>query len=283
LKSPLTIMGGKTYMLKYLIPLIPKHKTYVEVFAGSAQLFFAKDPSLIEVVNDVHGNMINFYKVLRSEKRFKKLVKLCNLTPHSREQFYKCRSSLSEGSSVIRAWKFFTVVRQCFSGRISSPSWGRSVTECTNGRANAVDQYLKAIERLPEAHSRMQDAQIENQDFRKIIKAYDRKSTFFYLDPPYIMDTRHGNDKYNHEMSDKDHKDLISLLLDLKGKALISGYNHRIYSKLEKAGWNKQEFIKISYAAASTKQSGLLGKGSKVLQARTEVIWYNYSLPKKNQ
>jgi DNA adenine methylase len=277
MKSPLTIFGGKTYMLKHLLSLIPEHRTYVEVFSGAARLFFFKEPSRVEVVNDIHSDIVNFFKVLRDEQKFKQLYFLSKMTPHSREQFYECRSTLEISDDVERAWKFFVIVRQCFSGRIKSPSWGRSVTESTGGMANAVHQWLSAIERLPEAHERLTKVHIEHQDFKKILSAYDRDTTFFYLDPPYIQASRQGKDRYNYELTDEDHKQLVSILLRLEGKILLSGYSHPIYQPLEDAGWTRLDFNKTSFAAARTQQSGLLGAGCITeKQQRIESVWMNY-------
>lgn len=281
MRAPLTIMGGKRYMLKHILPLIPKHTTYIEVFAGAALLFFAKEPSSVEVLNDIDDNITNFYTVLRNYGKATRLFFLANLTPHSRSAFIECRTALNIcDNDVMRAWRFFVLARQCFSGRIKSPSWSKSVQESTGGMANAVHQWLSSIERLPEAHQRLKAAHIEHNDFRKILAGYDRKGSFFYIDPPYILDTRYGNDKYSYEMSDDDHRDLVDILLRLEGKALVSGYDHDIYTVLETHGWEKRVYAQTSFAAARTRQTGLLGEGCiKSTQKRQECLWLNYTVP----
>ena len=129
-------------------------------------------------------------------------------------------------------------------------------------------RWVRAIDRLSEISARFMRVQIENKDFREIIKQYDRPTTFFYLDPPYVSGTRKSAKVYAHEMADKDHQDLVDLLLNMKGKAMLSGYDTEIYRPLEEAGWEKHTF------KASCSTSTLAAKDKSYEEkCREECVW----------
>ncbi len=281
LRSPIRYFGGKGNMVNRLLKYIPPHKIYVEVFGGAGALLFAKEPAGNEIYNDIDGDLVNLFKVLKDEKQFEKFYKLVSLTPYSREEYYYCYEHYKqEEDNVKRAYMFFVVLRQGFVGYISK-SWGYSINPIHHNMGAVVSRYLSIIEMLPEIHQRIMRVQVENDDFRKIIPRYDTPNTFFYLDPPYIPHTRkHG--KYQYEMSYEDHIDLINLILGVKGKVMLSGYPNDLYKKLEDNGWLKVEFKTACYAAGRTRFTRILGKGSAITkQPRTEAIWMNYKLDDK--
>jgi len=273
MRSPIWWFGGKGMMTKKLLPLIPEHKTYVEPFGGGASLLLAKKPSPVEVYNDVDSGLVNFFKVLSDPKLFERFYRKVAVLPYSRELYNECRESWQEcEDSVERAVRWFVVARQSFSGRFGA-SWSFAVTKSARGMAGRASWWLSAIEQLPEIHTRLQRVQIEHNDFRKVIKAYDTPETFFYLDPPYVHLTR-SSSRYQHELSDADHKDLIELLKNIKGKVLLSGYDNPLYEDL---GWHKKQWQTVCHAAGKTRAAKIQGKGSaKKMQPRTECVWMNY-------
>ena len=185
-RSPIYWFGGKGKFVSKLLPCIPSHKIYCEVFGGGASLLFAKFPSQNEIYNDIDGRLINFYRILRDPIKFKKLYKLLQLTPYSREEYNYCKNNYDqEKEDIMKAYMFFVMARQCFGGRIGS-AWGYSITE-SHG---AVSKWLSIIKLLPQIHKRLIRVSIENDDFRKILWRYDTPNTFFYLDPPYVMNAR---------------------------------------------------------------------------------------------
>jgi DNA adenine methylase len=117
--------------------------------------------------------------------------------------------------------------------------------------------------------------QIENRDFREILKLYDTPDTLFYLDPPYVLETRRDPDtKYTYEMTLDDHKDLVQLLLQIQGKAVLSGYQHEVYTPLEQSGWVRHDFLTGCHAAGRTRATGILGEGAALKkQPRVESVW----------
>jgi DNA adenine methylase len=136
--------------------------------------------------------------------------------------------------------------------------------------SRSVSGWLSCIERLPEIHERLRSVQVEQDDFRHVIARFNRPGVFMYADPPYVADTRTGG-KYVVEMSDQDHRDLIGLLLDFKGKVLLSGYANPLYEPLETAGWRRVDICVKLDAAMKT------GEGT--ADTRIETIWMNYDPP----
>lgn len=261
-------------MSNILLKYLPPHKTYIEVFGGSGGLLFAKEPSPVEVYNDFDDNLTTFFSVLRDEKKFKKLYKMLALTPYSRADYRKCFLKLKNRdfqNDVERAYCTFIKFRMAFSGKPTTLGWSYSVSHSCRKMASAVSRWLSSIDSLPEFHLRLSTVQIENLDFRKLIPVYDYKDAFFYLDPPYVKDTRKNKNVYLYEMEISDHEELVSLLLNLKGKALLSGYDHSVYEPLEKAGWNKA----ISSKRCSSINSRIVSNSR---PNRIECLWFNYSI-----
>jgi len=265
-------------MVNKLLPLVPKHHTYVEVFGGAANLLLAKDPSPVEVYNDIDSGLVNFFRVIRDKDKFKRFYEQVMLIPYSREEYYYCRDTWrDEEDDILRAVKWFVAARQTFSGKLGA-GWGYNVIGSSKGMAKRVSDWFLSIELLPEVSQRLLRVQIEHNDFRKILKAYDTEETFFYLDPPYVLETRKCK-AYEHEMSLKDHEDLVDLLLHVEGKAILSGYEHNIYKSLEQAGWIKIKIEARCRATGTTKGTKYLqNKENREKLKRTECVWLNYNV-----
>ena len=273
MRSPIWWFGGKGPMTAKLLKLIPPHRIYVEPFGGGASILFAKEPSQIEVYNDLDSGLVNFFRVLRDPKKFEKLHRLVYLTPYSREEYCFCRDTWQQcEDDVERAYRWFVVARMSFSGRFGS-SWSFGVTKSCRGMAGKCSQWLTTIEYLPEIHRRLMQVQIEHRDFREIFKIYDTPDTFFYCDPPYVPDTRRGG-QYKHEMTLQDHQELVEILLQIKGKVILSGYSHAVYAPLEQNGWKLLNYKTACHAVGRTRATGILGDGAALeKQARIESVW----------
>lgn len=278
---PFAWLGGKVRMAKRLLPLLPAHHTYVEPFAGSAALLFAKPPSPVEVINDRDEGIVNFFRVLRDPDSFRRFKRLVTLTPYARTEYLRARATWVEcADAVERAWAWFIVARMSFGGCFGS-SFGTCISTSSRGMAAEVSSYLGAIERLPEVAARVLRVQVENQDWRVILKRYDTPETFFYLDPPYLPETRRDGG-YRYELSAGDHEEMVERLLALQGKAILSGYDAPLYDRLTAAGWQKRAYHLTCNVAGRTRASGLLGPGAvKARQSRTEMVWANFPLPVK--
>lgn len=180
---------------------------------------------------------------------------------------------MSYKDCVERAYKWFISIRMSFSA--CAKGWSYTVATGRRGMAESVFTYLAALDRFPKTHNRLQNVIIELLDFRNLIKKYDTPSTLFYLDPPYISTTRKAPNVYKHEMSIEDHQDLIDILLNIKGHAVLSGYNNEIYTPLEKAGWYRQDFDTYCRAPRKIKSKESF---TNVKPKRTESIWTSFKV-----
>jgi len=181
IKTPISYYGGKINMLPYILPLIPEHKVYVEPYFGGGAVFRAKTPSKVEIVNDIDGNVVNFYEVLK--KNFPALQSKIDITLHSRDTYRKAlliyqMPWLFRDDNVIRAWAFYVATNQGFVHRIGSRACDKQKKAQTI--RNKVDQFS---EKLSE---RLRLTQIESHPAHKVMLSRDSEDTFFYLDPPYI-------------------------------------------------------------------------------------------------
>jgi DNA adenine methylase len=274
-KSPLNYFGGKNNKINILLKFIPPHKIYVEPFGGSGALLFAKEPSETEVYNDIDSNLVNFFRVLRDPEKWEKLYQLLLLTPYSREEFNFCRKNYDDENidEIEKARRYFVKIRQSFGG--TGDGWGYSLT------VNHASIGFSIIDLFPEFHQRIRNVQIENLDFRKIFEKYDTPDTFFYCDPPYIPETRRARE-YQFELSEDDHRQLVDILLKLKGMVLLSGYKHPIYNPLEENGWERKDFVWVCEVVGRIRQANLKGEGAlkRANQYRIESLWLSPNLQK---
>lgn len=263
--------GGKTAHLKWLLPIIDsvKHTAYVESFAGSAAILLNKIPSRVEVYNDLNGDVVNFFRVLRTQGP--ELISALELTPYSREEFASCCEKDKTITELERARRFFVSARQVRNGlatMATSGRWSYTKKDSRRDRALTVSQWLSAIDGLEEICLRLRNIQIENLDALDIIDRYDTEETLHYVDPPYLMSARTGGVNYKHEFSDQQHLELLQKLKNVKGKVVISGYINEMYSA-ELIGWHEhRDLFKM---ANSTLQNG-------AKKPRQEVIWTNFPL-----
>jgi len=122
-------------------------------------------------------------------------------------------------------------------------------------------------------HGRLSRVQLDNRDALEVIRYWDSPETFFYIDPPYVADTRKSKKIYNHETTDDHHQKLVSLLLKIRGGVVVSGYKHEIYAPLDEAGWKRYEFEAHCHIP-QTRIAAISDKNKRRKQTRrTEVLW----------
>jgi DNA adenine methylase len=263
--------GGKTGHLNWILPIINRtpHKNYVESFGGSAAILLNKNPSPIETYNDLFGDLVNFFRVLRTNGN--ELVEQLRLTLYSREEFADACKNKEGDSALERARKFYVRARQVRSGLATVASrgqWAYVMQDSRKGKALKVSQWLTGIEGLPQICERLRNIQIENLDACEVIKRYDTPQTLHYVDPPYVRSTRTGGIGYAHEIDDDKHVELLNLLKTLNGKVLLSGYKSDLYQDILK-GWHVLEgHFKKSCATKNA-------EGGK--DVRQEILWANYN------
>ena len=264
-KSPINWYGGKYYMAKDIISIFPKHNMYVEGFGGAGHILFRKERSNLEVYNDLHNGLYLIFKFLRENN--KDFIHRLSLTPYSRQEFENSKSWIYEEDEIERARKFYVRTMQ---GVATNGGWCYTKSVSRRGMCHSVSRWLGNIEEnLTGAIERLKEVQIENLDVIELIKKYDKEDTLFYLDPPYIVETRKQKKSYDHEMTNEQHEILVDTLLNVKGMVILSGYDHPMYDKLIDNRWNK--IMLGEYAKGSQKNNdGKLGLGK-------EFVWINYS------
>jgi DNA adenine methylase len=215
---------------------------YIEPFGGSGAVLFAKQPSQIEIYNDLDSNIVNLYDVIRNKRTFKEFEHFVNWTLYSKEEYKNAREKIlgnKKLGKIERAGYFFVFIRQSFSGIVSRKTgWTRS----RYSDKQVSQSYYNSIDRLYEIHERLKNVQIENTDALKLIRTLafyrdDKSCSLIYCDPPYIHDTRNTEKEYVFEQNNDFHKELVSVLLKVKGHKILSGYQHEIYQPLIEAGW----------------------------------------------
>lgn len=270
MKRPFAWYGGKHYMLKHILPLVPAHKQYIEPFFGAGAVFFAKDPASLETVNDLDSYLHNFWTVLRD--RTEELIHKCAFTPCSRQLYDECRELVHETEDPVeQAWRWWVVARQSVSG-VWGRSWGGDVKGTSRGMSHAASRLIGSACDLNLVARRLQRTQIECRDGVEALAMYCTSDSFCYCDPPYIQATRVDHRGYQLEMDMGGHSRLLQAILSTPGRFILSGYNHALYEQLRDHGWGKLEFELPCHAKPRTRQTGLRDK-TMAEHRRTEVLW----------
>jgi DNA adenine methylase len=274
MKLPLKWHGGKYYLAAKIVELMPPHLHYVEPFFGGGAVLFARDPDdaslwlpphagVSELVNDLNGRLINFWRVLQDEESFGLFRRKVEGIPVARAEWEKAHKHIDGRDPVADAVAFFVDCRQSRSGLMSS--FTAVTRNRTSRRMNGnVSEWLSAVDGLPEVHSRLRRVMIENLPAVDLIRREDTLGTLFYCDPPYVHETRASTDAYDFEMSEEKHAELLAALLECTGKVMLSGYSSALYDQALK-GWNQHTFDLPNNAAAGATKRRM-----------TEVIWCNF-------
>lgn len=283
LTPPLKWHGGKHYLASRILDLMPPHLHYVEPYFGGGQVLFARDPKdprllwpektsdgrkpdgVSEVANDLNGDLMNFYAVLKDPKLFGQLSHRLDLTLHCQQEWEAARELLAQinGDRVDRAAALFTLCRQSLSARMTS--FAPTVrTRLRGGRNDGVNGWWNAIEGLALVHGRLRDVKVLNQPALDVIRSEDTPATLFYLDPPYLHETRTAPQVYRFEMTEAEHRGLLDVIRQVKGKVILSGYPSTLYDEAL-ADWSRD-----------TKDLPNNAAGGKTKGRETEVLWCNF-------
>lgn len=260
-KTPITYYGGKINLIPKILPLIPNHRVYIEPFFGGGAVFFAKEPSEAEVINDTNAMAINFFEVVRGD--FENLKEKIEGTLFSRASYTVALSIYRMPhlfSKLAQAWAFYVGTQMGFSCQIGS--WG-------------YDKYNKRVKAFRNKKlifdesivKRLENVQIEHLDALKVIVNRDDTDVFFYLDPPYP----NSNQGHYSGYSMDNFENLLKVLSSLKGKFILSSYPYEILEKYSKKhGWYAKTFDKP--LSARKAQEG------KVRGRKTEVLTVNFPI-----
>lgn len=278
--APVWWYGGKGNLARTLMPHLPDGRMYVEPYCGAASMFWhLNPPRKVEVLNDLNGDIVNLFRVLQDPAMFETFAHRITWTLYSFAEFQKARRCESD-DPIDRAWAFFVRQNQGFSGKCTCDGdWGRVFTE-KRGMADTACNWRGRIKLLSDWHNRLSRVQLDSRDALDVIRYWDSPDTVFYLDPPYIHDTRAKGKlkEYKHECDDDHHRALVDTLLNIQGQAMLSGYAHPIYESLESAGWRRLDFETACHAAGKGRNSGLQGAGAAMAKVpRTETVWIKQS------
>lgn len=243
--------GSKWSMAEWIISHMPPHTTYLEPFFGSGAVLFNKEPSELETINDIDGDVVNLFRVIRD--RPEELAHMVYWTPYSREEYRDAhRSDPSELEQarifLVRCWQSIRVKTGSISG------WKCRGTPDDSYR---IKQWNELPNKFADVAERLKDVQIENRPALQVIDRYNRHDVLIYADPPYLLDSRNGV-IYGNEMSPVDHEQLLDALDNHKGPVFLSSYDNPLYSN-RLQHWRREERKQII-------ETG---------QARTEVLWIN--------
>lgn len=247
--------GGKWLLAPWIIEHFPAHRVYVEPFGGAGSVLMRKPRTYAEIWNDLDGEVVNIFRVLRSPDA-NRLVDALRLTPFSRQEFtgaYEPSSDPVERARrlVIRSFMGFgsNGHNRVTGFRANS---NRSGTTPAHDWVNYPDSLVQVIERLS-------GVTVENKDAKAVMAQHDGPDTLHYVDPPYVFETRADmGDDYAHEMTDEDHAELLVFLRGLAGMVVLSGYPSILYDDALH-DWRRIERKALADGAAE----------------RTEVLWIN--------
>lgn len=256
--------GSKWNIAKQLTELIPPHHSYLEPFAGSLALLFNKPPSNIETVNDLDDNVVNLFTCIQENPE--KLARLVMTTPYSRQMYDETYMVDPVKEILLGADRFHKACQfliKCWMGygfRTNDYKVGWKNDVQGRERMYALWSWYRLPEWIVEVAERLRCVQIEHRPAIEVIQRFDYENVFMYLDPPYLMRTRTAK-QYKHEMTDADHEELLSIILQSKAKVMISGYESDMYNDYL-SGWQKKTFNSCAEYGGN----------------RKEVIWMNYEI-----
>lgn len=254
MKTVLKYPGAKNRIADWICSYIPKHDVYVELYGGSFAVFFNKVPARIETLNDLDGNVFNYFRVLREHPE--ELAAQLKLTPFSRDEYYNACIYDESDSDIEKARKFAV---RCWQGFGCSNLYRNGFRSSQQKNSpHTTKEWRNLPERLINASERLLNAQIENLPAVELLHRYNTADVLMYIDPPYLHGTR-KNYLYKHEMTDEQHEELLSLIKDHPGRIILSGYDNDLYNSYLPE-WNKRH--KKTQAEAGI--------------SRTETLWLNF-------
>lgn len=278
--QPLKWWGGKSYLAKKIIALMPRHLHYVEPYFGGGAVLLEKDPfdsskywgekcyeqGVSEVVNDINRELMNFWRVLQGDDSFQAFRRVVAATPFSQVEWDEAaeRQHPTQPLDVQAAVAFFIRCRQSRAGEFKDfATLSRNRTR--RMQSEQASAWWNCVEGLPAVHAHLKRVVVLNEDAVKVIEAQDGEKTLFYLDPPYLHSVRAATGNYRHEMLEKDHIRLLDTIKRCQGKVMLSGYPNPLYDRTL-GDWNRHD-IPIDNKAA----------GGKVKRTMTEAIWMNFT------
>ncbi|MGW1246960.1 DNA adenine methylase [Streptomyces sp. NPDC002535] len=257
MKSPVPYFGSKQSLAPWLVSLLPQCGHYVEPYCGSLSVLLAKRPSPMETVNDLDGDLMNFWRVLRD--RPDDLIRVCALTPHSRAEMLAAHEPTED--ELEQARRVWVRLSQSLGGQLRKNGWRHYVNPGAKGNFGMPSYLDGYVNRMAAVAERLHAVSLECMPALDVIAKYGRHAeVLLYVDPPYLGTTREATTRYRHEMkTEAEHRDLAAALTNCTATVVLSGYDSPLYADLYD-GWHRYEQQTMTGNA----------KGGK---DRTEVVW----------
>lgn len=266
MNSPIKWHGGKSYLAKWILSHFPPRDSYthyLEPYAGSLAVLLEHDgEGKSESVNDLHNLLADFWFVLANTPD--RMLRQLWGTPFSEDVWDASVQMFADSDRVRRATAFFIRCRQSRQG--IGKSFATPTKRVRRGMNENVSAWWSAVESLPEVHERLSRVEVRSMDALKFIDMYDHPGALFYLDPPYLHETRSAKDVYECEADNTHHAELLVKLMSLKGKFILSGYPSNAYRHWQKAGGFRSVEKEIDNKSS----------GKKVKEKKTECLWMNF-------
>lgn len=257
-KAIMKYPGSKWSMSDWIISFFPPHHSYLEPFFGSGAVLFNKPRSNIETVNDLDDNVINLFEWIKKDPE--KLAHEIYFIPYARQVYERAFAVVPE-DSLKKAVNFYIRLNMGHGFRTNGEKVGWKNDVQGREKSYASQDWCNLPQKILQAAERLRGVQIENKPAMELIPRFNFENVLIYCDPPYMLMTRHGK-QYRCEMEDKEHENLLEVLLAHKGKVVISGYDTDLYRTMLK-GWNRHETVAYSQVCSKKK----------------EVLWMNYIPP----
>ncbi len=260
--------GGKFRLASWILQWLPPHRIYTEVYGGAASILLRKARSHGEVYNDIDGDIVNLFRVLRQSKDAARLAQLCALTPYAREEFDMAWEHTDE--PIERARRTIVRAQMGFGSAGATKSSTGLRTDTKREYLTAQTDWRRYPPVLLAIAERLQGVLIENRPALEVLRQHDDPEALHFIDPPYVHETRcrPRSGGYRFEMENDDHKILLDAIQRLEGMVVLCGYDHPIY---------REALVDWTMKSTSARASG--GRGT---VTRTECLWLNPSCTQRN-
>ena len=264
-RAPFSYIGSKMKSVRKILPNLPYRKSYIEVFGGSGVLLLNRSKTQLDVYNDRFGGIVCFYRCLRDKEMMEQLIEWLNNCIMSKEEYYWCKETWQDCTDEIeRAARWYYSMVYSFGSK--GQQWGRKTTSKTSAGC-----IVNKIVGFKEVHDRLQNVQIENASWPKILQDYDCPEAVFYLDPPYVGTCNEG---YHFDMSHDEHRNMLEMIQDMEGFVALSGFSNSLYDSYDwddRITWEVTCTFAGNSNTAGNKKEHL--KGLEQYGQSEEVLW----------
>lgn len=265
MRAPTQWYGGKGNLAGKIAPFVPYSERYVEPYCGMASLFFYRERSKVEALNDLNDHVITLFRVLQDKDKCKELQDRLDFTLYARSELTRALTILGQPTKhdeISRAWAAFVALNSTINAKAST---AQATPSSWAAHGSALKSWPRKSKECGLWHARLAGVSIDNKDAVWFIRKWDSPETVIYCDPPYVLGTRREKSGYRFEQNDAHHRKLVEVLLGLKGACVLSGYDSPLYHPLVSVGWRK-ELIEVHCPSASWDGTNA---------RRTEVLWIN--------